>query len=293
MSYARPSSSLDRVFRLAHILTEATRPLSAAEIAHRSGVDNSTTHRLLQTMIRERYALRDPITKKYVGSPKLLFPLSPYHPWSMVRRDATFSLISLRDKTGFSASLIVFMHGQRILVEFVPGGDPMSPVFTTWVKTPLYASGSGKVLLLSMSARQRRNCLGPGPYPRLTRNTIVDPAQLETELILTSSRGYALSADEQLLGLTTVAAPLFTPTRKIPGCLVLYARSSMLNDKAVMQCAEEVKEAATFLSSWSPALRIIDDLVGSPSNLTNEHSIDVLGDVQWVSRTGLLRESFN
>ena len=281
--------SATRMLRIGETLADATRPLSAAEVAQRAGLDPSTTHRLLQNLASDGYAIREERTKRYVASPRLLYPVSPYHPWSVVRRDATSTLLGLRDATGYSAALIVFCLGQRILLEFAPGRDPMIPSFGTWITTPLHASGSGKVLLMGLGGSERLRLLGPGPFEQMTEHTITDPQALEEELNESARRGYVLSCDEQILGLRTIAVPVLSPSGVIVGALLLYGRSTHLRDEVLEETARVVKESTELFAMSSPSLNLLEDLawgstttnsVGAPKRPLRRNS-----GAQAISRT--------
>ena len=90
------SGTLQRGLAILRLLAEALTPLSSREIAEAVGLNDSTTHRLLQTLKDEGYVCRDE-AKRYHASPDALLPLSLYHPLHQLRREVSDTLRGLRD----------------------------------------------------------------------------------------------------------------------------------------------------------------------------------------------------
>jgi DNA-binding IclR family transcriptional regulator len=254
------SSAITRIFGILSALIESARPMSSTEVALRTGIDPSTTHRLLQALVSEGYVLRDDNTKKYVAGPQVLFPLQPHHPFSAIRRDSVAPLIALRDETSLTAVFVVFYFGQRILIEFVPGRDPMSPTFNTWITTPIHASASGKLLLSMLPTSAREELLGKPPYEKHTEFTITGTAELSRELDAIAAKGYVLSYDEQILGLRSAAAPVRAPSNRIIGCFIVYGRGTSFRGDLLDRAGPAVKAAADIFSVSTPSLLKIDEL---------------------------------
>ncbi|HVB81518.1 MAG TPA: IclR family transcriptional regulator C-terminal domain-containing protein [Candidatus Binataceae bacterium] len=263
---ARRSGPLSRAFRIMDTMVDATRPLSSAEVAQRCGFDPSTTHRLLQGLAAERYLLRDERTKRYSASPKLLFPLPLYHPWSVVRRDVEPTLISLRDEFGFTTGLVVFCLGERILLELALGRDALSPDYHTWLSSPIHASGSGKMLLMASAPEERRRLLGPEPYRKFTEHTLTSAYALDRDLAESAARGYVLACDDYIDGFRVVAAPIEPVMKPVVGCLFCSGRSATLSEEVIPRLGPALKKAAAFFSIGSPGLQALADLAGGASS---------------------------
>lgn len=256
----RRSAPLGRAFQVITNLTDAARPLSSAEVAQLCELDTSTAHRLLQSLASEGYVLRDG-AKRYVASAKLLFPLPLYHPWNVLRRDSAQTLIGLRDQLGLTTGLVAFCLGQRILVELAIGRDPLSPDYRTWLSSPLHASGSGKVLLMDMPPATRRHLLGPEPYEKFTRNTLVKASALDDDLAKSQQRGYVVASDDYIAGFRVVAAPIRTEGGAIVGCLFCSGRSTSLTDSALQEAGAALKKTAEVFFFASPALHNLSNFL--------------------------------
>ncbi len=260
---AKEVGSLARGLRILQTAVEASSPMSLTSIAQACGFDTSTAHRLLRVLVKEGYILRDDRAKKYLASPKGFFPLSLYHPLNVVRRDAEHTMMSLRDEFGETVGLVVFCLGKRLLLDLTHGGDSLSPFYDTWVMSPLHGSASGKVLLMSLSRADRRELLGPGPYARHTPKTITDPEALEADLAASRERGYVVARDDAFEGLTVLGAPVTNNGSAVLGCLFMFGRSGIFDDRKTEAAGNALRRAAGLFSHGTPSLKAMSDLLGA------------------------------
>lgn len=251
---ARARKVMDAVFG-------ASRPLSSLEIARRCGLDPSSAHRLIQNLAANGFLLRNDETRRYLPHPKVLFPFPIYHPWELVRRDAASLIVPLRDRLLLNTGIVAFYFGTRVMVELAPGRDPLNPSYQTVLESPLHASGSGKVLLSTMTEEERRRQLGPGPLEQFTPLTIVDHAALTEDLEVSRQRGFVTALDDYISGFRVVSAPL-SVDGVVMGCIFCSGASHMVSDERIPEIAQEVKRAATLFSRASTSLRQLAVLLG-------------------------------
>jgi DNA-binding IclR family transcriptional regulator len=255
--------SVTRALRILETLAGAVAPMPLAAIAQACDLDTSTTHRLLRVLVKDGYVLKFEDTKRYLASPRGLLPLSLYHPLNIVRRDVASTLMSLRDEFGKTAGIILFCNGERMMLDLAPGADPLSPYYDTWLEGPLHCSASGKVLLMSLSAEERRRLLGPEPYASPTPHSITDRETLEADLEASRSRGYVIARDDAFVGMTVLGAPLVANGGVLLGCLYLACRSTRLDDDGVERAGLALKQAADLVSHGTPSLNAVTNLFAS------------------------------
>lgn len=265
-AYTAEDAALDaplaRARKVMEVAFEATRPLTALEIAKRCELDPSSSHRLVQNLAACGFLIRDEETKRYLPDPRMLFPFPIYHPWEVVRRDASSLVTPLRDRLQLTTGLVIFYFGSRVLLELAPGRDPLSPSYRTVLSSPLHASGSGKVFLMALSDAQRRKILGPGPFEEFTAETIVDHESLTVDLARGAQRGFVSAIDDYMKGFRVVAAPLRIDDSVI-GCIFCSGGAALLPDQKIDEVGEEVKRTAMLYSRAAPNLRILAQLLGA------------------------------
>lgn len=221
-----------------------------------------SAHRILKTLVQEEYVIKSEGIKKYLPSPKAVFPLSLYHPFNVLRRDAQLQLTGLRAEVLDTVGLVVFVFRERLLLDIAPGQHSLSPYYDTWMKSPLHGSASGKVLLLSLSAKERLSLLGRGPYEQHTPKTTTDPAALERELAVSRERGYVIAQDDAFVGLTALGAPIRIGEASTLGCFFVVGRSADFDEARIAETGLALKQAAEFFSHGMPALKQVASLLG-------------------------------
>lgn len=265
---------LSRARKVLEVVFDATRPLTSLEIARRCDLDPSSSHRLVQNLAAAGFLLRDEETKRYLPHPRMLFPFPIYHPWELVRRDAASLVRPLRDRLLVTTGFVIFYFGSRILLELAPGSDPLSPSYRTVLTSPLHASGSGKIFLMTLSEAERRRVLGPAPFERFTPATIVSHEALSADLAQGRKNGYVTAIDDYISGFRVVAAPLSVDGRVI-GSLFCSGGTSLQGEARIREVSEEVRLAANLFSHAAPNLRLLTQLLGTDD----------------IARTAALRET--
>lgn len=252
---------LARARKVLEVLFDATRPLSALEIAKRCDLDPSSSHRLVQNLAACGYLLRDEATKRYLPHPRMLFPFPIYHPWELVRRDGAALVMPLRDRLSLTTGLVIYYLGARVLLELAPGRDPLSPSYRTVLSSPLHASGSGKIFLMKHNEEERRRILGPEPFEKFTSATIQDYRTLNLDLARGAQQGYVTAVDDYMSGFRVVAAPI-SVSDHIVGALFCSGGVSSLTDERIADVGEELRRSATLFSMATPNLRSLAELLG-------------------------------
>lgn len=249
--------SLSRGLQVLDVLTQSAGWLSLSEIAAETGLDASTAHRLLQTLIESGHAVRDDALKRYLPGPRALSPLSLFHPLTQLRREAMPVLEFVRSQIGETCAFVLFLGQERLVVDFVRGKHPLSPYYDTWLKSPLHASASGKLMLAWMPEADRGELLGTGPYPAHTPRTITSPALLNDELANVREQGYAVAREDAYASLVALGVPLaFQRDAQPVGCLVVTTASVSLPPSAEQKVSEQLRAASTLLMNGAPTMQI-------------------------------------
>ena len=252
---------LQRGFAMVEVLVKEERPLTSAEIAELVGLNSSTTHRLLQTLIQIGYVWRDQ-AKRYHPTARALFPTSLYHPLNGLRRAAAEELRGLRQTYGFTTALQIFLGYKRVVLEIMLGSENFSPYFQTEVTAPIYATASGKLLLANLGDEERDQVLGPEPYKSHASRTLVTRAELEREIKEALERGYSVTLDEMLQGLAAVAAPIWLSPRRMMGAVVISGPSKHFDAQTVKQLSTAAMRSAELFSYASPDIRAVSRFLG-------------------------------
>jgi DNA-binding IclR family transcriptional regulator len=192
--------------------------------------------------------------------PRIVAALPTQHPLNNFRREISSSLHRLRDGLGETVAVVLFIGKERVIIDVLQGRDPLSPYYTSWLKSPLHGSASGRLLLLSLSAEDRHELIGDGPYEPVTPYTVTDQKILAEELLRARARGYAVIRDESLIGITAIGACIMLGNQSM-GCLVT-ASSRRISEDGADLIGQELANTAKLISHGAPSLRVLAHAIG-------------------------------
>jgi DNA-binding IclR family transcriptional regulator len=248
------SGALRRGFAVLEALLQAAQPMTSRDVAAAVKLSDSTAHRLLQTLCETGHVVRDGARRYHVAA-KALLPLTIYHPLNVLRRDAFVPLCALRDAFGVSASIVVFAGSERLVLDVIGVTGSLAPYYGTRLDNPLHVSASGKLLLLSLPAKERDAALGKAPYAALTPKTITTRKNLMTNLDAATRNGFATNLDENFIGFSAMAAPLALGPDRVVGSVVLTGASERFAPHRIEEMGASLKGSAQLISSGSPSVR--------------------------------------
>jgi DNA-binding IclR family transcriptional regulator len=112
-----------------------------------------------------------------------------------------------------------------------------------------YCTGIGKVLLAALPVSAREEYLQSGPFVRLTANTLTDPQELRSELIVVGDRGYAEDNAEMDSDLLCLAVPVRWGEGDVIAALSISTRSTAKDSHALLTHLDALRTAANLLGN--------------------------------------------
>lgn len=216
-------SSLSRGLSLLELFSPEESELSISEMARRTGMPKSTTHRLVTDLLRwgalekGRSGVRLGVRLFELGH------LVPDH--SRLRELAIPFAHSLNEITQLTSNLAVREGSQIIYIEKISSRDLKVPHSRIGGRLPMHCTALGKAILAYSSPAFVDSVL-EGPLTRLTPKTITDPDALRRELVTVRQARVAYDLEESQLGLFCVAAPIFARTGRVVGALSVTGATS-------------------------------------------------------------------
>jgi DNA-binding IclR family transcriptional regulator len=204
---ARTIQSVDRAAALLKAIADSAQPPTVIELANTTGLNRSTTWRLLATLDAHGLVERDPVSQRYsVGYAMLRIAASGEHD-AIVRR-ARPVLERLARDTGEAVNLALAKGLHLVYVDQV---DPPQILAPNWLgrHVPLHATSSGKAFLAYLDEGERDGLLGER-LERFTKTTITDRRLLESDLAAARRAGYAVSVGELEESLYGASAPVLS-----------------------------------------------------------------------------------
>jgi DNA-binding IclR family transcriptional regulator len=238
----REIGSVARALVVLQELRDAEHGLGVNELARRIGVNASTASRLLATLEQGALVQRDPAGGPY----RLGLGLVTLADRVLSRLDlqalARPILVELMERTGETATLSLPGEREAITVDSVPSRSSVVSMARLGRPSVSHATAVGKVML----------AFGGRPLPRerdltaLTPRTIVDRAELASEVVAVRQRGYGTVFGEREVDVNAIAAPVFGRGSALAAILGVQAPAIRLPDPTV--ALADLREAAASLS---------------------------------------------
>lgn len=207
-SKSSASTTALKALRVLEEVAAQPRPLALGEVAQQTGLDKSAVHRMLTTLVAAGYVRRDPDSRRYSLSYRVVTLSRNLLAENEVVRLARATLEELSALTGEGMHLAVLDGLETVLVQRVKGTQLVAVDFQVGDRSRLHCTSIGKALLAYQAPEDVEAVIAAG-LPRLTANTITEPAALRDELEGVCARGYAIDDREMYDYMRCIAVPLF------------------------------------------------------------------------------------
>jgi IclR family transcriptional regulator, pca regulon regulatory protein len=208
--------ALTRGLEILELFTHARPTLSLTEIVDALGLAKSTAFRVLSTLEASGYIDRNPVSKRYRPSLKVLrLGFTALHNLE-IRQIARPHLERLAQTVEETVSLAVLEGMKVTYVDRIRNRAIVGVILGIGSQLPAHCTALGKVLLADLSIPELRQRMADADLAAFTAKTITDPLILENCLSAIKRNGYAEDDEELAIGLRAAAAPI----RDASGCAV-------------------------------------------------------------------------
>jgi DNA-binding IclR family transcriptional regulator len=212
-----------RAFTVLEAFTPASPALTLSEIARRTGLPLTTTHRLLAELCAEGALERDAEGTYRIGL--RLWEIASLAPRGVPLREAALPFLEdLYEVTHENAQLGVREGREVLYIERITGRRAIRVLTRVGGRFPLHASAIGLVLLAHAPQDVQREVLA-GPLQRFTDHTITDPSRLERILAQVRRDGVAISDRQVTDDAMSVAAPVTDQSGEVVAALSVVAKA--------------------------------------------------------------------
>jgi DNA-binding IclR family transcriptional regulator len=240
-------NSTEKVTWILKRLGEIPYEIGISDIADEMGHSRSGVHKILATLVRERFVSQDRRSRKYSLGPALSRLAISYKGDRSIIEVADPVMRDLLEKTGESVGLCVKEDGVPILVHKVVSSQPLRLDNQIGTVINLNRGAMGKVIAAFEPEEELDVLLGK-PMEKWTERTIQDPGILKEEYRLIRERGYAISSEEVIPGILAIAAPLFDRNRQCWAALTVGGPTVRLDRQRMETFAPMVMAAAARIS---------------------------------------------
>ncbi len=236
--------ALTRGLQVLDFIADADRPVRFTTLLDGTGYPKGTLHRILQTLVDERYLQINPHDQTYkLGSRPFQLAHRVWDQFDLrgAAEPELARLVGLSDE----AVRLGILDGDKVL--YIDQRDPQRQVRIgngVGSRSAIHATALGKAMAAHLSASERRAMISEGRLVAFTDNTIVSNGDLDQQLNIIKARGYAISVSEQHEDVSAVAAPILDHRAHPIGAIGIIGPSYRLSSERLHALGREVIEAA-------------------------------------------------
>lgn len=216
---------------------------AVGELAVELGLAKSTISRLMTTLASEGFVTRVPNSRKYRLGISILALSGILTSNLEVTKEAAPVVNKLVNDIGETTHLAILDGTDTIYVHKEECTHAVRILTYLGKKNPAYCTSSGKVLLAHSDEKTLEKVIERGLEKR-ARNTITTEEQLRSELKTIKERGYALSRDEILEGVTSIAAPVRDYTGEVVAAITVVGPNQRISNNRVPVFVKKVIDAS-------------------------------------------------
>ncbi|MBC5764653.1 helix-turn-helix domain-containing protein [Ramlibacter sp. GTP1] len=226
------------------------RHLSLSEIAAITELDNSAAQRFTHTLSALGYLVKDPETRKYELSVRLLDFTYHYLASSELVQRTGPVLQKLARDTEEVCNLTVPDGADIVFVLRYVSRNVMNPNVIVGTRLPSYCTAPGLAILSTWSDEEVDAVLAASRLVKHTPNTITDPRRIKSRLAKIRAAGYAHTQDELYADDISTAAPILDAHGRAIGALnIAVSRARWDEAKDEQRYATVLREAAATVSA--------------------------------------------
>lgn len=233
-----------RAIRLLKLFTADVPELQLASISASSGLNKTTTHRLLQALLSEELLDRNPGTGAYRLGPGMMALGVQALSSNDLRLRARPMLKRLAADTGETATLEVPVDDTMLILDEITSKHFVGASGNVGTRWPIHATSTGKALIAFEQHGPDRLAAELAP---LTPRTITRFDELERQLADIRRRGFAETVDELEEGFSGVGAVVRGGMGEVLGAVSVCGPSQRLSENRRAQLGAALCTVATRL----------------------------------------------
>ncbi|MFU8771037.1 MAG: IclR family transcriptional regulator [Anaerolineales bacterium] len=241
--------TLSRGLTILSLFTRETPTLNLTEIVSLTGINKTTTFRIVSTLETGGYLLRDPETKRYKPGIKVLQLGFAAISSLELRQVARPYLERLSQQVGETVSLSILDGMEIIYIDRVRNRQIVGVLLGLGSRLPAHCTSMGKALLAQLSTGELNCRLANVDLKPCTPKSVPCRKELEAELSRVREQGFALNDEELEIGLRAVAAPVFDSSQQAVAAINVTGSASAISiEKLSGEISEAVRATALQVS---------------------------------------------
>ncbi|SAL73673.1 IclR family transcriptional regulator [Caballeronia arvi] len=242
--------SVEKAMKVLTAFDGSKRQLSLSEISSITGFDLSATQRFTYTLSALGYLFKDPDSRKYELSPRLLDFTYHYLTSNELVSRATPYLQQLGSETEEATNLTVLDDTHIVFVLRIVSRNVFNAHVITGSRLPAYCTAPGLAILATLADGEIDDILSRTNLVPYTASTVYQPRKIRERIAQIRKQGYAHTEDEYFVSdISTAAAITNVSGRGIGAVNIAVARSRWQPDRDEKRFADLVISTASAIST--------------------------------------------
>lgn len=222
------------------------RPTSLSDLARKIELSKPATYVLLRTLEEAGLISRDATARYELSWGVYELGSAVIRPVGLARA-ARLHLDHLAERTGEAVLLAILDNAAVLYLDRGQEHESFRMVANIGRRSPLHTNASGKVLLAYQGAAYIE-AIATRPLAPTTSLTITDGQALIAELTRVRERGYATCSQEQEIGLSSIAVPVFAGQGRMLAALAVAGPTSRFTQHQLPILLNELRGTSADIS---------------------------------------------
>lgn len=241
--------NLEKGLTVLEYLSYSFKGKTLQEVKEDLEISQTTTYRILNTMVRLEYLIYDEDSRRYKLSRKLLtlgFRALNEH---QLLETVYPHLRNLRDCVKETVCFGVMGEEKGIFIDQAQGLHAFSFTLSPGKPFELHCSAPGKAIMAYLPNNVRDRYLSYMDFKQYNERTITSREDYLKELEEVLQKGYAMDNEEELSGVICIGAPIFNYRGYPCGAIWISGPKDRLPEEVIEKDASLIIEAAKRISS--------------------------------------------
>lgn len=242
------NQSLARGLMILETLSADGGEFGIRELSRKLGLNKSIVQRLVLTFTGAGFLEQNRVTAKYRIGHRAFEVGYAYLRSAGLAESALPVLRSLANVHELNALLGVLRAGAVVYLIALPSSGPIVLRSRPGLRAPAHATAVGKALLAGEPEESLDEILGSDPLERFTPSTVVQTAELKSQIEEVRRTGYAVADGEFQDGIIALGAPVYDASAQVVAAISASAPRYLLGDERIQDTLRVVVDAAAEIS---------------------------------------------
>ncbi|MBW2308344.1 MAG: IclR family transcriptional regulator [Deltaproteobacteria bacterium] len=225
-------NSIVNCFKLLECFTGQQSRLTLMELVRKLNISVGAAQRITHTLTILEYLYKDPKTKTFQLTPKILSLGFAFLHHSGLRDIVLPHLKKLNEATNETVNLAILDGAEIVYLERVQTSHLITTNIRPGSRRPIHCTSMGKVILAFSAEDEREKILSRISFEKYTEKTIINKNRFVAELNKIRKSGYAENNSELDKDLFAIAAPLLNNNGEaVGGINMVIPMSRVSKDK--------------------------------------------------------------